>query len=196
MEVLLGEVEPYAGLNLAGSEFLVAHGSADRFIGLLRSGLGLEGAEESFEKALAMDRHMGAPLHEATTLAVHAAHLRRTGAPGSRVEEVAAPARAMAQQFDLPRVRRLLGPDAAGPAPALPSGLTTREVEVLRLVGRGRSNRAIADELFISEHTAANHVRSILMKTQCANRTEAAHYAMRHGLLAGSVGGRSDDGED
>ena len=69
-------------------------------------------------------------------------------------------------------------------------------MQVLRLIAAGKTNRAIADELFISEHTAANHVRSILMKTQCANRTEAAHYAMRHGLLAGSVGGRSDDGED
>ena len=42
-----------------------------------------------------------------------------------------------------------------------------------------RSARA----LFISEHTAANHIRSILRKTGCANRTEAASYAHRHGLL-------------
>ena len=62
-------------------------------------------------------------------------------------------------------------------------GLTTRELEVLRLIGRGRSDREIATDLFISEHTAANHVRSILMKTQSANRTAAARYAMRHGLL-------------
>ena len=183
MQLLLGEVEPYAGLNLAGSEMLVAHGSADRFIGMLRSGLGSEGAEESFEAALAMDRHMGAPLHEATTLAAHAAHLRSVEAPAARVEQVAGAARAMAREHDLPRVLRLLGSDAEGPAPALPDGLTTREVEVLRLVGRGCSNRGIAEELFISEHTAANHVRSILMKTQCANRTSAAHYAMQHGLL-------------
>jgi DNA-binding NarL/FixJ family response regulator len=53
-------------------------------------------------------------------------------------------------------------------------GLTTREQEVLRLLGVGLSNREIAETLVISEHTAANHVRAILMKTNSANRTQAA----------------------
>jgi DNA-binding NarL/FixJ family response regulator len=48
---------------------------------------------------------------------------------------------------------------------------------VLRHVAAGLSNRQIAQRLFISESTAANHVRSILMKTGCANRTQAALYA-------------------
>jgi DNA-binding NarL/FixJ family response regulator len=55
-------------------------------------------------------------------------------------------------------------------------------VEILRLVARGQSNREIGSALFISEHTVANHVRSILQKTGCANRTEAASYAHRHAL--------------
>jgi DNA-binding NarL/FixJ family response regulator len=67
------------------------------------------------------------------------------------------------------------------PAP-LPDGLSPREVDILRLVARGLSNRQIGEELFISAHTAANHIRSILRKTSCANRTEAATYAHRHGL--------------
>ena len=53
---------------------------------------------------------------------------------------------------------------------------------VLRLVARGLSNREIGAALTISEHTAANHVRSILRKTGSANRTEAASYAHRRGL--------------
>ena len=65
-----------------------------------------------------------------------------------------------------------------------PKGLSRRELEVLRLVAIGRSNRAIAERLFISANTVANHVRGILAKTGCANRTEAAAYASRHGLLA------------
>jgi DNA-binding NarL/FixJ family response regulator len=70
-------------------------------------------------------------------------------------------------------------------APAsLPDDLSGREAEVLRLVARGLSNREIGSALFISEHTAANHIRSILRKTGCANRTEAASYAHRHGLAA------------
>jgi len=54
---------------------------------------------------------------------------------------------------------------------------------VLGLVARGLSNREIGAQLVISEHTAANHVRSILRKTRCGNRTEAASYAHRHGLV-------------
>jgi DNA-binding NarL/FixJ family response regulator len=70
-------------------------------------------------------------------------------------------------------------PGAAGP----PDGLSPREVQILVLAARGLSNREIGGELFISEHTAANHIRSILRKTRCANRTEAASYAYRQGLV-------------
>ena len=65
-----------------------------------------------------------------------------------------------------------------------PGGLTQREVEVLRLIAVGKSNRDIANALFVSPNTVANHVRSILTKTSTANRTEAAAYARRHNLLA------------
>ena len=82
-------------------------------------------------------------------------------------------------------VRALGGPPPPAPAVSRPDGLSAREVDVLRLVARGLSNREIGRELFISEHTAANHIRSILRKTGCANRTEAAGYAHRHGLAPG-----------
>jgi DNA-binding NarL/FixJ family response regulator len=64
----------------------------------------------------------------------------------------------------------------------LPDDLTSREADVLRLLARGHSNREIGRSLFISQNTAANHVRSILMKTGSTNRTEAAAFAHRHGL--------------
>ena len=66
----------------------------------------------------------------------------------------------------------------------LPDGLSPREVQILGLVAQGLSNREIGRTLTISEHTAANHVRSILRKTGCANRTEAASYAHRHRLAS------------
>jgi DNA-binding CsgD family transcriptional regulator/pimeloyl-ACP methyl ester carboxylesterase len=67
------------------------------------------------------------------------------------------------------------------PAPAV---LTARELEVLRLIAAGRSNQEIADELVISLNTVSNHVKNILGKTDSVNRTEAASYAYRHGLIA------------
>ena len=65
---------------------------------------------------------------------------------------------------------------------ALPDGLTTREVDVLKLLAIGRSNKDISRALGISLSTVATHVRSILDKTSCANRTEAAAYAIRQRL--------------
>jgi DNA-binding NarL/FixJ family response regulator len=61
--------------------------------------------------------------------------------------------------------------------------LTEREVQVLRMVAEGRTNQDIADALFRSVNTVANHVRHILSKIDAANRTEAAAFAARHGLL-------------
>jgi DNA-binding CsgD family transcriptional regulator/tetratricopeptide (TPR) repeat protein len=66
-----------------------------------------------------------------------------------------------------------------------PDELTTREVEVLRLLAIGRTNKDVSLVLAISLNTVATHVRSILNKTRCANRTEAAAYAIRHGLQQG-----------
>ena len=70
----------------------------------------------------------------------------------------------------------------ADPPVAAPDGLTPREVEVLRLIANGKSNRDIAAELVISFNTVTNHVKNILGKTGCANRTEAAAYAIPRGL--------------
>lgn len=66
---------------------------------------------------------------------------------------------------------------------AWPAGLTTREVEVLRLVSRGFSNREIARRLVISPKTAGNHVEHIYSKTGATNRARASLFAMRHGLM-------------
>jgi len=62
------------------------------------------------------------------------------------------------------------------------SNLTPRELEVLKALGRGLSNRNIADQLFISEHTVKKHVGSILNKLSLDDRTQAALYAVSKGL--------------
>ena len=65
---------------------------------------------------------------------------------------------------------------------AFPDGLTQREVEVIGLVAAGRMDREMAEDLFISVNAVRDHVRRILNKTDSANRTEAAAYAVRRGL--------------
>ena len=64
----------------------------------------------------------------------------------------------------------------------LPAGLSEREVEVLRLVAAGHSNRKIAEQLVLSEKTVANHLTNIFIKTGTDNRAAATAFAVRHGL--------------
>ncbi|MCB0211205.1 MAG: response regulator transcription factor [Anaerolineae bacterium] len=61
--------------------------------------------------------------------------------------------------------------------------LSTRELEVLKLVARGETNQEIATDLEISENTVKNHVRSILEKLSVRNRIQAAVYAVREGII-------------
>jgi two-component system, NarL family, response regulator LiaR len=68
--------------------------------------------------------------------------------------------------------------------PPTPDPLTSREVEVLRLVARGLSNQQIADALSLSEATVRTHVSTILGKLHLASRTQAALYALREGLAS------------
>ena len=83
------------------------------------------------------------------------------------------------------RVTALQKRAEAGPArdPSYPGGLTQREVEVLRLVAVGRTDREIAADLIIGVRTVSTHVGNILNKTGAANRAEAATYANRQGLM-------------
>ena len=65
----------------------------------------------------------------------------------------------------------------------LPDNLTTREVEVLRLIAAGRSNAQIASELFVSEATVKTHINHLFAKTGARDRAQAVRYAYRHGLV-------------
>jgi DNA-binding NarL/FixJ family response regulator len=64
-----------------------------------------------------------------------------------------------------------------------PAGLSAREVEVLRLLAHGLSNKEIAAELMISRKTAGSHVEHIYTKIGVSNRARASLFAMKHGLM-------------
>jgi len=96
----------------------------------------------------------------------------------SDADDVAAAIRA-AHRGDLQ-----LDPGVARQAMSPSTELTTREIEVLRLVGAGSANQEIARELWISERTARTHVSNILRKLDLSSRTQAALWAVREGLAA------------
>ena len=80
---------------------------------------------------------------------------------------------------DLHRVEELLHPTLA----IGPSGLSAREIEVLRLVAAGRTNHAIASELYVSERTVHRHISNIFDKLGVHSRTAAASYAIQHHIV-------------
>jgi HD-GYP domain-containing protein (c-di-GMP phosphodiesterase class II)/DNA-binding CsgD family transcriptional regulator len=75
------------------------------------------------------------------------------------------------------------GRRAAPPSPRWPADLTDREVEVLRLIARGRTNREVAQQLFIAPKTVGRHIENLYRKIGVSSRAAAAVFAMEHGLL-------------
>jgi len=181
------ELAPLAGTNVMIGHLVVYYGAADRYLGMLAATLGdWRRAEEHFERALELNAAMSAWTWLAHTQYEYARMLLARGAErDDRARALLAQADRLAETIGMGALRKRiarLGAPPAGPA-ALPDGLSAREAQILRLIARGLSNREIGAELSISEHTAANHVRSILRKTGCANRTEAASYAHRRALV-------------
>jgi DNA-binding NarL/FixJ family response regulator len=70
-----------------------------------------------------------------------------------------------------------------GPAPNRADGLTTREVEILRLVTSGLTNRELAEELGVSTRTIDAHLRSVYAKLGVKSRSAATRYAVEHHLV-------------
>ncbi len=114
----------------------------------------------------------------------------RAGAAGYVYKDVDPPALAAAVRavhaghiLLHPDVASLLASGEAAPAADMAARLTAREREVLAEIGRGRSNREIARTLTLSEKTVKTHVSAVLAKLGVPDRTQAALYAVRTGLL-------------
>ena len=163
----------------------------DRLLGLLSQTMGNIGqASAHFEDGLAFCRKAGYHPELAWTCFDYAETLISRKGEGDRAKAMSLLEESLAISSELgmrplmERVAALQERAEAQPvrAPTYPGGLTQREVEVIRLVAAGKTDREIAEELVISVNTVGNHVRSILNKTNSANRTEAATYATRRGL--------------
>jgi DNA-binding CsgD family transcriptional regulator len=185
---------PYSGQQLIAGQFVAVFGPADAYLAALDSLLGHgESADRLFTAALAQAAGFGALVHRASVLTAWAAHLGAGGGADAQAVEMRAQARRLAASTGQARLLRLLdrmGTPAPGPderatlGGADAAGLTPREIAVLQLLADGRSNREIASRLKITENTASNHVRSILLKTGAANRTQAAMMAVSRGWVA------------
>jgi ATP/maltotriose-dependent transcriptional regulator MalT len=170
------------------SSFLITD---DRLLGLLSTVQGrLDQAVVHFEAALAFSRKADYRPELAWTCYDYADVLLQRSYPGDH-------ARAMSLVNDSLAISQELGmrplaewvatlQEQSQPwnlAAAYPDGLSQREGEVLRLVAQGKSNPEIATELSISLNTVTRHLNHIFAKIGTNNRTEAAVYAIQHGLL-------------
>jgi DNA-binding CsgD family transcriptional regulator/tetratricopeptide (TPR) repeat protein len=203
-DLLYPELKPLSGKNAVVGQLVACYGAADRYLGMLAAAMGeWESASTHFESALALNRRMNAHTWTAHTAYEYGRMLVTRGRTIDRVSavEFLTDAAQLSDRLGLhalsEKVRTLRqyagtpdGLSTREPAAARSAAyagpmesLSAREIGVLRLVAQGRSNRDIGRELGISQHTVANHVRSILRKTGCANRTDAASYAHRRGLV-------------
>ena len=188
---LYSALEPCDGRNIVAPPNVACFGAAARYLGMLAATMKRwPAAERHFEAALEMNARQGARPWLAHTRYQYAAMLLDRKGPEDHdraiglLEEAAALSRELGMESLAERAAALQREAESTPGKVhYPAGLSRREVEVLRLVAAGKGNREIAERLFVSHNTVANHVRSILTKTNTANRTEAAAFAVQHALL-------------
>jgi DNA-binding CsgD family transcriptional regulator len=164
--------------------------STDRLFGLRARALGFSTVAESFFNT-AKDFCAGAgyrPELAWTCYDLAALLLERNDTPDpERARALLGQAKDITQELGMITLGKLLAQkqDEAYPKEVTrePPVLTKREMEVLKLVAKGKTNQEIAFALFISENTVGNHVSSILAKTKTGNRTEAALYGAQRGLV-------------
>jgi DNA-binding CsgD family transcriptional regulator len=176
----------FEGQNTVIGSAVACYGAADRMLGALATVMRQwDDAERHLQNALVLNRRMRSPTWIAHTRYERARLTLRRGRPHEvelareQASEALDAARRIGLRGLVARIERLT---TSLPAPTGADDLSPREVEVLRVVARGLSNREAGAVLHLSEHTVAHHLRSVLRKTGCANRTQATTYAVRQGI--------------
>jgi DNA-binding CsgD family transcriptional regulator len=180
---LFERLSPYRGWNISVGAAIML-GAASGFLASLAVVLRRYAeARKLFEDALEMNSRMGALPALARNCVDYAGLLLGTEreADESHSRQLMGQARPIAEALELKPVLATLERLEQNAAGGL---LTARELDVLRLIARGASNKKVSGELNISHSTVATHVRNILRKIGASNRTEAAEYARRSDLLA------------
>ena len=186
--------EQYAALTrVRGSSiaFLVSGDglAVDRVLGLMAHTMGdLDQASAHFEIALALCSEAGYRPELAWTCCDYAETLLQRNHHGDHKKAMSLLDQSLSictQVGMRPLMDRVALLREQTTLPTYPDGLTEREVEILRLVAAGKSNPEIALNLVVSPRTVSTHVSNILNKIGATNRTEAATYASRNGMLEG-----------
>ncbi|MFJ9815203.1 LuxR C-terminal-related transcriptional regulator [Streptomyces sp. NPDC101151] len=165
-----------------GSAATLLHASADAAGGALaHETRDLDRALPLLHRALAVWLALGMPYEAARVRMTLAAADRTAGDDEGARMELRAARQAFQELGAAPDARRAAAL-LAGLRGEPPGGLTGREIQVLRLVAAGRTNRSIAAELVISEHTVARHLSNIFAKLDVSSRAAATAYACTHGL--------------
>ena len=160
-------------------------GAVSLYLGMLCAAFGDESeACERFEQALVKHRQMRAWPWLARTQRHYGELLMLQPGSEAKGRALLSDAEQLASRLEMSGLAQEIAELLRGTEQRTdwPAGLTAREIEVLRLLAIGRSNRDISAVLSISLNTVATHIRSIFGKTHCANRTEAAAYAINHEL--------------
>jgi DNA-binding CsgD family transcriptional regulator/tetratricopeptide (TPR) repeat protein len=140
----------------------------------------MQGAIERLRHACTIWQELKLPYEAALARRAYGVALRAAGHDDDATMELRASLTAFERLGAVPdaaTVRELLAEPVL-----LPRGLTAREAEVLRLVATGKTNRDIAADLVISEHTVARHLQNIFAKLDVTSRAAATAFAFEHGL--------------
>jgi DNA-binding NarL/FixJ family response regulator len=139
-----------------------------------------EQAASSLRRAFQLWRELDVPYEAARVRVQIALTCRALGDEDSSAMELDAARHVFAELGAAPDIADV---DKLRRRPAQAGGLSPRELDVVRLVAAGRSNQAIAAELYLSEKTVARHMSNIFVKLGVGSRTGAAAYAFEHGLV-------------
>jgi DNA-binding CsgD family transcriptional regulator len=161
---------------------LLAGASAHAAGAVLLADGDIEAASTSLRQACETWRELEMPYEDAHTRLLLAAICEKRGDQDSRRLEFETARRLFAQLNAVPWLARI-AEQSESVSPQRIGSLSEREAQVLRLLAAGKTNRAIADELFISEKTVARHVSNIFDKLGVSSRSGATAWAFQHNLI-------------